>query len=88
MFSSNFFLSMILCILKRENDSIALINYAEALKLYRDMDNKKAMGTILFNMGSIHLKNKRFQEAIISYKDSIESIGFLQKIIKKKSCSE
>lgn len=58
----------------RENDSIALINYAEALKLYRDMGNDRAMGSILFNIGSIHVKNKRFADAIISYQDSIACI--------------
>ena len=55
----------------RENDSIALINYAEALKLYRDMGNTRALGSILFNIGSIHLKNKRFKEAVVSYEESI-----------------
>ena len=74
MFSSyNLFISISLLYYSkiRENDSIALINYAEALKLYRDMGNNRAMGSILFNIGSIHVKNKRFSDAIISYQDSI-----------------
>lgn len=37
------------------------------------MGNLKAQGSILFNIGSIHLINNRYEEAIKSYKESIES---------------
>ena len=57
----------------RENDASALINYAEALKLYQELDNKKGEGIIYNNIGNIHMKHNRFRESIGSYVRAIES---------------
>ena len=62
----------------RENDASALINYAEALKLYQELDNKKGEGIIYNNIGNIHMKHHRFRESIGSYVRAIESNKFIK----------
>ena len=56
------------------NDAQALINYSNALKLYEEINNKDGVGMTYNNIGNIHLKNKRYEEAIIYYKKAVEVI--------------
>ena len=65
---------LVVIYLIRNNDANALIHYAEALKFYEDLSNKKGAGIIYNNMGSIHLKCGRYSESITCYKKAIESI--------------
>lgn len=57
----------------RGNDAEALIRYAQALKLFSDLNNLKAMASIYNNIGNIHLLGQRYEEAIENYKQSVES---------------
>jgi tetratricopeptide (TPR) repeat protein len=66
-----------LFIFSRGNDAEALIRYAQALKLFSDLNNRKAMASIYNNIGNIHLLGERYEEAIENYKQSVQSIGFL-----------
>ena len=38
------------------------------------MNNTKGMGIVLNNMGNIHMKLGRIDEAILSYKESLELV--------------
>jgi hypothetical protein len=53
------------------SDARALLNFAEAYQLFSGVNNLKAMGICLNNMGNIHYRNKRYNEACIDYKESI-----------------
>lgn len=48
----------------------ALMNYAQALNLFRDFRNKKAMELCYRELGNIHFRCERFQEAALSYYNS------------------
>ena len=56
------------------NDAQALINYSNALQLYEEINNKDGIGMTYNNIGNIHLKNKRFEDAIDYYKKAVEII--------------
>ena len=52
-------------------DAEALMNYAQALSIYRDLKNLRGIGSISFNLGNIHFKHERYDEALSYYKESI-----------------
>lgn len=54
------------------NDAQALLNYSTALNLYKRIHNNHAMGISYNNVGNLHFINKRYDEAINSFKDSVE----------------
>lgn len=56
------------------NDAQALMNYSNALKLYEEINNNDGIGMIYNNIGNIHLKNKRFEEAIFYYRKAVHMI--------------
>lgn len=56
----------------RGNDTQALINYCQAMNLFREIGNEHGVGICCNNIGNIHLKNKRFIEAIDCYKQALE----------------
>jgi len=56
------------------NDAQALINYSNALKLYEEINNKDGIGMTYNNIGNIHLKNKRYEEAIEYYRKAVQVI--------------
>lgn len=56
------------------NDAQALINYSNALKLYEEINNTEGIGMTYNNIGNIHLKNKRYEEAINYYRKAVELI--------------
>lgn len=51
-----------------------MIKYCEALNLYKDLGNTHGMGICYNNIGNIHLKNSRYQEAIESYEEAVKKI--------------
>lgn len=53
-------------------DAETLIKYSNSYLLFRLMKNRKGMGIVLNNMGNIHSKLNRIDEAISSYKQSLE----------------
>lgn len=59
--------------IQRGNDAEALIRYAQALRLFSDLNNRKAMASIYNNIGNIHLLGERYEEAIENYKLSVQS---------------
>lgn len=60
--------------MNRGNDAEALIRYAQALRLFSDLNNRKAMASIYNNIGNIHLLGERYEEAIENYKISVQSL--------------
>jgi hypothetical protein len=38
------------------------MNYSQALILFSDLNNKYAEGNIHFNLGKLHLSEKRYEE--------------------------
>ncbi len=57
-----------------ELNAESLIKYSNAYLLFKSMNNSKGMGIILNNMGNIHMKLGRFEEAIFSYKESLSLV--------------
>ena len=53
-------------------DSEALMNYAQALTLFLEFRNMERAGTCYNNMGVIHLRNHRYQEAIACFAKAYE----------------
>ncbi|CAD8066200.1 unnamed protein product [Paramecium sonneborni] len=53
------------------NDGQAIIGYAVANQFYLENGNKLGAGVIQNNMGVIHIRNRRFQEAIFCFKEAI-----------------
>ncbi|CAD8103406.1 unnamed protein product [Paramecium primaurelia] len=53
------------------NDGQAVIGYAVANQFYLENGNKLGAGVIQNNMGVIHIRNRRFQEAIFCFKEAI-----------------
>lgn len=56
------------------NDAQALINYSNALKLYEEINNQDGIGMTYNNIGNIHLKNKRYDEAVEFYRKAVNVI--------------
>ena len=55
------------------NDAQSLMNYAQALKIYQELDNKKGQGIIHNNIGNLHMKNNRIEEALQEYNQAVSS---------------
>lgn len=56
------------------NDAQALINYANALNLYLELNHKEGVGITYNNIGNIHFKNERFEEAISCYRLAVQTV--------------
>lgn len=52
----------------------SLMHWAEAALLFSKTDSKRALGTSLKNIGNIHLKERRFDEAIEYLRQSVETV--------------
>ncbi|CAG9310660.1 unnamed protein product [Blepharisma stoltei] len=71
--------------IKFNDETAGMINYAQALNLFRDFRNKKAMELCHRELGNIHFQNKRYPEAALNYYSSyrlsknIEGISELEK---------
>lgn len=52
-----------------------MINYCQALNLFKEIGNENGVGICSNNIGNIHLKNKRYIEAIERYEISLEIIN-------------
>ena len=50
----------------------ALLNYAQALKLFQDYGNSRAAELCYFELGALHFKESRFEEAATCYRNSME----------------
>lgn len=71
------------------NDAQALINYSNALKLYEEINNQDGIGMTYNNIGNIHLKNKRYDEAVEFYRKAVNVIEHdLNAFYKDNSFSE
>ena len=44
-----------------------MVTYCKALILFKELKNKKALGVAYNNIGNIHFRNKRYDEAIENY---------------------
>jgi len=53
------------------SDTQALLNYAQAKVLYHELGNMRGVGICESNIGTIHLKNNHYAEAIQAYKAAI-----------------
>jgi len=53
------------------SDTPALLNYAQAKILYHELGNMRGVGICESNIGTIHLKNNRYGDAIQAYKSAI-----------------
>ena len=49
------------------NDAEALMNFSQALKLFEEFQNMTGMGICWNNIGNIHLKAARYEEAVKCY---------------------
>jgi len=50
------------------------MHWAEAALLFSKTDSKRALGTSLKNIGNIHLKERRFDEAIEYLRQSVDTV--------------
>ena len=57
------------------NDALALMNYAQSLKIFEELKNKRGQGIIHNNLGNLHMKNDRIDEALDEYFKAVESIA-------------
>ena len=57
------------------NDAQALMNYAQSLKIFEELKNKRGQGIIHNNLGNLHMKNERIDEALDAYFKAVESIA-------------
>jgi tetratricopeptide (TPR) repeat protein len=59
------------------NDAQALMNYSQALKIYEEIGNKRGQGIIHNNIGNLHLRNDRLDEAVMAYSKA-EELGLAE----------
>lgn len=69
---------------KSGNSTEALLKYSQALTLYKKVNNYNIAGIICNNIGNIHLKLNRVDEAIEKYKEAIE-MGDKSSLTKPRS---
>eukprot|EP01016_Furgasonia_blochmanni_P001314 TRINITY_DN1049_c0_g1_i1.p1 TRINITY_DN1049_c0_g1~~TRINITY_DN1049_c0_g1_i1.p1 ORF type:complete len:517 (+),score=135.18 TRINITY_DN1049_c0_g1_i1:69-1553(+) len=55
------------------NSAVSLIRYVNALKLFQEVNNIRVCGAIQNNIGNIHLKQGRYEEALKYYEDAIQT---------------
>ena len=71
-----------------QDPAYAMMNYAQALQLFNDFNNKAAMEVCFEEIGHIHMSHGRYKEAAINYYSSYnfsEELGLIpQKIAAKK----
>jgi hypothetical protein len=53
------------------NDADLIIKYSNGLILFEKIESNRGIGLNLTNIAHIHRKNKRYEEAIQHYKDSL-----------------
>ena len=62
---------------KREkNEALALMDNAMILSIYQKLEDKRGMSAIHSNLGNIHTKADRLEEAYKEYEKAIESTLF------------
>ncbi len=62
----------------------ALINFAESVNFFKKIGNIHAMSICLNNIGNINLANKRYEEAVDMYSQSIKYVKKEWKNFRKK----
>lgn len=71
-----------------KQDAQAIMNYSQALSLYENFGNKKAMEMCYTELGNIHLRNEQFLEAATSYYNSYliikQTYGFSERLLAKR----
>lgn len=55
------------------------MNYCQALSLYKEIENTNGMGVCYNNIGNIHIRNQRYEEAIVFYEESVRLINITLK---------
>lgn len=56
---------------KEQNSALALMHYAKILSIYNKLGNKRGAGIVHNNLGNIHLKSDRLDEALIEYRNAV-----------------
>ncbi len=54
------------------NDTEALLDFAEAYTIFKKVENKPAMLVCMNNIGVIHFKERRYEDAAKTFKDAIK----------------
>ena len=54
------------------NEAEALMNFSQALKLFEEFENMTGMGICWNNIGNIHLKAGRYEEAVSCYTSALK----------------
>jgi len=54
------------------NEAEALMNFSQALKLFEEFENLTGMGICWNNIGNIHLKAGRYEEAVNCYSAALQ----------------
>ena len=67
------------------NNSLALMHFSLALKLFNHVDNKLAASIILNNMGNVNVRLGRFDAAVANYKQSLLVYDESEPVIHSKS---
>lgn len=57
---------------KERNPAVALLHYAKILSIYQQIGNKKGQGVIHNNIGNIHLRSDRIDEALKGYEQAVQ----------------
>ncbi|MDR3547475.1 MAG: tetratricopeptide repeat protein [Candidatus Pacebacteria bacterium] len=55
---------------QKNNETLALLNYADSYQMFKGK-NEKAMGICMNNIGNIHYRAKRYDEAAKAYEEAV-----------------